>query len=169
MARAEGRRDRPAPLAEHGIAVVARWTARTIGIPLFGLVVVLVFPDGVRNPLTGSLRENLLNIVVLVTFSGFILAWKWEGLGGLLVLFGLALFATVNYWFLLNIVLVPWLATGLLYAFCWVGDAGRVMCNHAAGEEKGDRRAPRGPFPWVVQPHQHAVEVKTGTQLVLAV
>lgn len=108
-------------LAEHWVVVISRWTARTIGIPLFGLLVVLTLGEGVPNPLTASLRDNLFGAVVLTMLFGLILAWKWEGVGGLLILGGLVLFATANEPFLLNIVFTPWLVTGLLYLVCWVG------------------------------------------------
>jgi hypothetical protein len=108
-------------LAERWFVVVSRWTARTIGIPLFALLVPLAMGDGVPNPLTASRREILFATVVLTMLFGLILAWKWEGIGGLLILGGLVLFATANEAFLLNIVFAPWLITGLLYLVCWVG------------------------------------------------
>ena len=111
-------------LGEHGIIAVSRWTARTIGIPLFGLLVVLTMGDGVPNPLTASWRENLFGTVVLMMLFGLILAWKWEGVGGLLILGGLVLFAAANEPALLSIVLTPWLVTGLLYLACWAGARG---------------------------------------------
>lgn len=105
--------------AWHPVVVLSRWTARTIVIPLFGLVVVLVFGDGVPDPLKASLQQNLLGIVVVLMLVGLIVAWKWEGVGGLLMLGSLALFAVATQGLLLNIVLVPWLVTGLLYLVCW--------------------------------------------------
>lgn len=103
------------------VVVVSRWTARTIGIPLFGLLVVLTLGDGVANPLTASGRENLFLTVVLAMLFGLILAWKREGVGSLLILGALALFAAADEPFLLEIVFTPWLVTGLLYLACCVG------------------------------------------------
>lgn len=51
---------------------------------------------------------------------GLILAWKWEGVGSLLILAALVPFATADEPFLLSIVLAPWLVTGLSYLVCWV-------------------------------------------------
>lgn len=98
-----------------------RWTARTVGIPLFVLLVLLTLGDGLPNPLTASRRENLFGIVILMMLFGLVLAWKWEGIGGLLILGGLALFAAANEPFLFQIVFTPWLVTGLLYLACWAG------------------------------------------------
>lgn len=108
-------------LGENWVVVISRWTARTIAVPLFGLLVLLVEHDGVPNPLTASLRENLLGTVVLMMLCSLILAWKWEGLGGLLILGGLVLFATSVEAFLLKIVITPWLAMGSLYLVSWMG------------------------------------------------
>jgi hypothetical protein len=109
------------PGGERWIVVVSRWTARTISVPLFGLVVVLTLGDGVPNPLAASLRENLFGTVALTLLVGLVLAWKWEGAGGLSILAGLALFALADRGALLSIVVAPWLVTGMLYLTCWVG------------------------------------------------
>lgn len=110
------------------VVAAGRWTARTVGIPLFVLLVILTLGDGVSNPLAASRRENLFCIVALTMLFGLLLAWKWEGVGGLLILGGLALFAAAHEPFLLNIVFTPWLVTGLLYLACWAGTrrAGRA-------------------------------------------
>ncbi len=108
-------------LGEHWVVVLSCWTARTIGIPLFGLLLVLTLGDGLPNPLAASLRENLFATVVLTMLFGLILAWRWEGVGSLLILGGLVLFATADHGILLNIVFTPWLVMGLLYLVCWVG------------------------------------------------
>ncbi len=81
----------------------------------------LTLGDGVPNPLTASPRERLLGAIVLTMLFGLVLAWKWEGVGGLLMLGALALFATADEAFLLNIVFTPWLVTALSYLVCWVG------------------------------------------------
>lgn len=109
-----------APPNEHWAFVVSRWIARMISIPLFGLVAILAFGDGVPNPLTASLRENLLGAAVLLMVFGLVLTWKWEGLGGLLVLGGLVLFAMADT-FLLPIVVAPWVVLGAAYLVCWLG------------------------------------------------
>jgi hypothetical protein len=126
---------RAAPLADNGsarfdlladrwIAVACRWIARAIGIPLFGLLLLLTFSNGVPNPLMATLREYLFAAVASVTLVGIVVAWKREGVGGVLILGSLALFATANEPFLLNIVFIPWLVTGLAYLACWVGTRG---------------------------------------------
>lgn len=127
-------------LTEHWVVATSRWTARTISVPLFGLLVLLTLGDGVPNPLTASPRERLLVTVVLMMLFGLLLAWKWEGVGSLLILGGLVLFATADEAFLLSIVFTPWLVTGLLYLVCWVG-----MCR--GGGVHGRPRVDSSPLP----------------------
>jgi hypothetical protein len=101
------------------IIAVVRWTARIIGIALLGLIVAFAIGEGVPNPLRGSIRENMLTVALLTMIVGQIVAWRWEGIGSLLILGGFALFAIVNHGVPLNIVFAPWLVTGLLYLICW--------------------------------------------------
>jgi hypothetical protein len=101
------------------ILIVARWTARVIGTLLLLLIAQFAIGEGVPNPLHGSVAENLLTVAMLTMIVGQILAWKWEGIGGLLILAAFALFAVVNHGVPMNIVFAPWLLTGLLYLGCW--------------------------------------------------
>jgi hypothetical protein len=61
---------------------------------------------------------------------GLVLTWKWEGLGGLLVLGGAILFTVLNYnygdW--PNVLIVALLFTGLLYLVCWWKTSRQVAC-----------------------------------------
>ena len=104
---------------ERLILTMLRWTARVVGIALLILIATFAVGEGVPNPLAMSVLENLLTIGILTMLVGQLLAWKWEGLGGLLIVGGFALFAIVNHGISFNIVFGPWLATGLMYLICW--------------------------------------------------
>ena len=104
---------------ERRIVTVVRWTARTIGITLLGLIAVFAIGEGVPNPLRGSVPEKLCHVGLLTMIVGQIVAWKWEGIGSLFILGGFVLFVIVNHGVLLNVVFGPWLVTGLLYLVCW--------------------------------------------------
>jgi hypothetical protein len=135
MARPDAAKARVNTPAEPGIVVLSRWTARTIGIPVFGLIVILIHGDGVPNPLRASMQQNLLSMVVLVMLLGVVLAWRWEGAGSLLILGGLFLYAMVGERLLLDIVLTPWVAMGLLCLVCWVyRQMGRVRHVSKTGD-----------------------------------
>lgn len=119
-ASTDGGRVRIDLLGEPWIAAASRWTARTISIPLLVFLVLFTPVGGVQDLLTASLRDWLFVAVDLMVLFGLILAWKWEGVGALLILGGLGLFAAAGETFLLSIVFAPWLVTGLAYLVCWV-------------------------------------------------
>ena len=104
---------------ERRMVTVLRWTARIIGIAILGLVTAFAIGEGVPNPLRGSLPEHSLTIGFQAMIIGQIVAWRWEGIGSLLILGGFALFAIVNHGVPINVVYGPWLVTGLLYLICW--------------------------------------------------
>jgi len=95
-----------------------RWTARIIGTLLLLLIAVFAIGEGLPNPLILSPREILLFAAIAMMLVGLIVAWKWEGIGGLLILGGYIFFAVVNHGAPFNIVFGPWLLTGLLYLAC---------------------------------------------------
>ncbi|MGO9109709.1 MAG: hypothetical protein ACLP9L_10785 [Thermoguttaceae bacterium] len=103
---------------ERQIVFVARWTARIIGTLLLVLIAIFVIGEGVPNPSILSHRENLLTVAMLTMIVGQIAAWKWEGIGGVLILSSYFLFAIMNHGIPFNIVFGPWLLTGLLFLGC---------------------------------------------------
>jgi hypothetical protein len=110
---------------ERTILTVAKWTARILGFLVLASIVFIAIGEAGpnllhgSNPLHGSLRENLLGLGLLTMMVGIVVGWKWEGIGGLLILGGFVFFAIVNHRPSLNIVTVPWLLAGLLYLGCW--------------------------------------------------
>jgi hypothetical protein len=109
-------------LNERLVVTILRWTARTVGAAILILIAILAIGDvgqGGPNPLHGSWRENLLGVALWTMVLGQIVAWKWEGIGSLLILGAFVLFATVNRPFRFNIVYGTWLLLGLLYLTCW--------------------------------------------------
>jgi hypothetical protein len=112
---------------ERLVVTVLRWTARTVGTAILVLLAAIAIGEGVPDPLHGSLPENLLTVGFLTMIVGQIVAWKWEGIGSLLILVGFALFAIVNHGVPLNIVFGPCLVTGLLYLVCWWRSGGREL------------------------------------------
>lgn len=106
-------------LTERRITTAVRWTARTIGIALLALIAAFAIGEGVPNPLQGPPSVKLCHAAMLAMLVGQIVAWRREGIGGLMILGGFALFGVVNHGVPLNIVFGPWLLTGLLYLICW--------------------------------------------------
>ncbi len=111
----------PSNMAIRGIQIlsVARWTTRIIGTLLLLLIAIFAIGEGVPNPIILSPRELLLFAALTTMIIGLVLAFRWEGIGGLLILGGFAFFSIVNQRISLNIVFLPWLLTGLIYLGCW--------------------------------------------------
>jgi hypothetical protein len=76
---------------------LVHWSARLSSLLLFGLVIVFVIGNGgppniLHQPRPVQLEFAALGLMLL----GLVIGWVREGLGGLLVLFGLAGFNTVE-------------------------------------------------------------------------
>ena len=106
--------------SERRVVTVLRWTARVIGTLILLLIAALAIGEGLHPArLFESLRVTLLTVAMLTMMGGTVVGWKWEGIGGLLILGGFVFFAIVKYGDALNIVFGPWLLAGLLYLECW--------------------------------------------------
>ncbi|MGA2034919.1 MAG: hypothetical protein ABSG68_21940 [Thermoguttaceae bacterium] len=101
---------------ERYILAVLRWTARVVGTAILALIAAIAIGEGVHPArLFETLPVALLTVAMLTMVVGLVVAWKWERIGGVLILGGLAFFAIVNHGVRLNLVFGPILAVGLLY------------------------------------------------------
>ena len=105
-------------IMEKRIVIVVRWAGRILSVLLLGLVVVLAIGEAKPE----HLREMVLGNALFTILLGLVIAWKWEGLGSLLILGGFTVFAIVNgssRTFSPFNLLLPSLVAGLLFLFCW--------------------------------------------------
>ena len=100
---------------ERQILAILRWSARVVGTAILALIVTIAVGEGLPNPFVLSPRELLLFAAMLMMVVGLVVAWKWERIGGVLILGGLAFFAIVNHGLQLNLVFGPMLAVGLIF------------------------------------------------------
>jgi hypothetical protein len=77
-------------LVEERLVKMVRWIARLGGSLLLLLVVVIALGEGLPNFLKLTPPELVLQVALLGMMLGIITAWKWEGIGGSLVLAGFA-------------------------------------------------------------------------------
>lgn len=115
------------------VAVAGRWTARIAGTLLFLLFLAFFFGEGPPDlfRLTSTGRLEFLCIAAL--FLGLVIAWKWEGLGGLITVAGFAFLAAID-------------ASHLrMWALCVPALAGAV---HLASWGRLRVGAPAGLAPW---------------------
>ena len=103
------------------VALVLHWTARALSGVLLVLIAALILGEGPPNPMQMSLPENLLAVAGLTVALGLILGWRWERVGGLLIVGGWFVFLIVNHGIRPNVVvvLVP-LVGVLLFLAGWL-------------------------------------------------
>jgi peptidoglycan/LPS O-acetylase OafA/YrhL len=73
-----------------------RWSARTSGLLLVGMVLIFLVGEGPPNPFRQppSVQVEFLGMILMV--AGFLAGWRWEALGGLLAVTGFAAFAATE-------------------------------------------------------------------------
>lgn len=120
--------------AETGI----RWTARIMGTVLATLLFLqaaahLVNDDGLYNPFIEPAHVTLRLVGLFATFAGAIVAWKWEGVGGVLIIAGLLPYnvSEGEVWFggwvgLLQLAAVGFIVCWCLRKLCAIGRSGGV-------------------------------------------
>jgi hypothetical protein len=107
------------------IAGVIRWTARILSalvivFVLFFLLADIFGPEGTWSGTLSSKDAIAFAFFPLGSIIGLALAWKWEGLGGLVAVLSIVALVIVRPGLLSNplligIVVVP----GLLFIVCW--------------------------------------------------
>jgi hypothetical protein len=114
-------------------AVIGRWTAGIAGTLMFLLFLAFFFGEGPPDLSRLTLGERLQALGMAALFLGLPIAWKWEGLGGLITIAGFGLLAAISATNVhLRVLYVPAL-TGAVHLVCW----GRLRMA-----------APNGLAPW---------------------
>ena len=76
--------------------IVLRWAARILGIPIIGVAVLFAVGEGAGlgdlDAVTGSMMATLL-----VSLAGMLVLWRWELVGGIVVLTGMGGFYAIEY------------------------------------------------------------------------
>ena len=100
-------------------AVAGRLTARILGTLMVLFLLAFVFGEGLPrfSEMTG--RERLYSLGLGGLFLGLILAWRWEGWGGLLSVLGWGFLAVPGRRPPSDLVLTLPAAVGLLHLLCW--------------------------------------------------
>lgn len=100
-------------------AVLGRWAARILGTLMFLLFLTFVLGEGPPNPFKLANPEKLQFLGMIALFCGLALAWRWEGLGGLLSVAGFVLLVALGRSHLT--MWTFWLPAviGLVHAICW--------------------------------------------------
>jgi hypothetical protein len=100
------------------------WLARLSALAMAGLILLLAVGEG-SHPAKLRLPELILFVPFFVTWLGLFVGWRWEGLGGILVLVGMAglyltHFALTGFGRFPHGWAFPAIAVpGLLFLLCW--------------------------------------------------
>ncbi|MCW5962826.1 MAG: hypothetical protein KIT83_02215 [Bryobacterales bacterium] len=100
-------------------AVVLRWTALVAGTLLFLFFLAFFFGEGPPNLVRLTTAERVQVIGITSLFSGLVVAWKWQGLGGLIAMSAFGLLVAIQpshgtAWGLYIPAMV-----GLIHLLCW--------------------------------------------------
>ncbi len=124
--------------AVHGTPIgvlVIRWVARISGAGLFLLLASIAIGEGgPPNPWTQPWKVNLELHLMLTVWLGLLIGWKWEGIGGGMILVGMIAFLALEHRAPHGIAW-PLLLPGLCYVFCRLVD--RTECLTPSSTREG--------------------------------
>ncbi len=105
---------------------ILRWTARIIGLLVLISLLAFTLIAGLPRMANMDWASFVHFLSFLVMVSGLFLAWKWEGLGSVVILGGFGAFFVLN-WTLWGSPALGWVfalfpVVGLLHLYCWRQD-----------------------------------------------
>jgi len=106
-----------------------RFLAHLFSVLLIFVVVLLTLGETFPNSSSNISRELLLSFSLLTMLVGLLAAWKWEGIGGSLIILGFILLLAFNSLFSdflhLGFFFLLFPLTGILFLFCCLGERNR--------------------------------------------
>lgn len=78
------------------MSVGIRWVARVSGLALTAMACAFLIGEGFPNIAAQPLEVVLEFVAFGMMIAGFLLGWRWEGIGGGLALVGFVLFCSVE-------------------------------------------------------------------------
>ncbi|MDX1699122.1 MAG: hypothetical protein R3250_00830, partial [Melioribacteraceae bacterium] len=109
-----------------------RFFAHLFSVLLIFVVLLLAIGEDFLKLTNLDVMEVLLSLSLLTMLVGLLSAWKWEGIGGILIIAGFALFFLANSYYAkelrLGFFFLLFPLTGLLYLFCcWRDNKGNFF------------------------------------------
>jgi hypothetical protein len=106
------------------LSAAIRWSARIVGSLLAALVLLLVVghafsPEGLPNPFTQPPGVAIELFGLLLTWVGLLVAWKWEGAGGGMIITGQLVFHITEGRFWLSTMGELFDLVGILFLLSW--------------------------------------------------
>jgi hypothetical protein len=97
------------------VKIIARFLA---GI-LFLMIIMFAIGEGLPDPLELKTGELITFISFVIMLSGLAACFKWEGIGGFVILGGYILFAAINSASITFGVMSLFPLTAILFLACW--------------------------------------------------
>ena len=101
-----------------------RWTARIAGSLLFAFFMLFIFAHifsgDAPNFVVMPLREQLMFLGLFLELIGIVLAWRWEGIGALLIIIGYAMFQIIEGELFTPPLFPVFLVVALMFGYCWL-------------------------------------------------
>jgi hypothetical protein len=96
---------------------VIRWIARTLSVLILAFHIASFLGD--RSSVTLTAMDTIKLILWAIILLGMIIAWKWEGIGGLIIIGGFIIQGIINP--IIFSAWVMWIApfTGILFLIYW--------------------------------------------------
>lgn len=111
------------------LVTALRWLARVLAAGQVALVLLIAIGEGPPNPINqpGEVQIEFLGMGLILT--GLILGWKWEGLGGIMALAGIAIFHAIEGKLWINPFFALFALTGILFLICRILTRGQANKN----------------------------------------
>ncbi len=105
-------------------ANIIRWIARIWGSLILAFLLFFLLLHIFGNDESGEGFRSATEIITFICFPisaivGLGLAWKWEGLGGLITVLGMIIFGILRPEMIINIFTIAILIPGLLFIIYW--------------------------------------------------
>ena len=110
-------------LADTRLITGILWSARILGLILLLLFVIFTFGRGMPNPANLQVNEAFMFLGMFTILTGFLVALKWEGFGGILMIDGFILFMVVEFLssgsLAVGLIFYLFPLNGLMFLFYW--------------------------------------------------
>ena len=119
--------------SEQTFVSTIRFLAHLFSVLLIFVVILLAFGETFPGSTGATSRELLLTFSLLIVLAGLFAAWKWEGIGGSLIILGFLLFLIINSIFSdflqLGFFFLLFPLTGILFLFCCLREKNKNEIN----------------------------------------
>lgn len=120
---------KPFSFSEQTFVSTVRFLAHLFSVLLIVVVILLTLGETFPGSTNSTIREILLTLSLLTTLVGLFAAWKWEGIGGSLIILGFLFFLIFNSVFSdflqLGFFFLLFPLTGILFLFCCLREKNR--------------------------------------------